>query len=83
MVEIMETNYARKLTAKEEIPRPKIHPSDPTPPPCLADKGDVAFYEDEAMTKFVGVWRACYKPPTRRNKYVTLNCTRRRLVWQS
>jgi hypothetical protein len=44
---------------------------------------DVAIYHDRACHRFYATFPFFYfkSKPTRRNRYVTLNCFRYRLVW--
>ena len=68
----MLTKYARKEPTTDPITL-KYCPE--------TKKQDVVFYSDlDAKTRYM-IWRWDANPPTKRNKYVTLNCSKWRLVW--
>lgn len=79
----MNTVYARKLTRDETIERvPPAHGYQLPVPPCCARKGDVAFYADRELTRFMGVHPGHYSGcPTRRHKTTMLNCMRVKIEW--
>ena len=47
----------------------------------LATCKDVIIYHDRNCRRFYANFPFFYKRPTRRNRYVTINCFRYKLIW--
>lgn len=75
----MNPLYAKKMVADavvdtRETPYGRID--------ITAHKGDIVLYADQAAKSFVCIFPGYYSNrPTRRNRWVTINCVRRPLRW--
>ena len=75
MAYIQPTVYARQEPTNDSVAIQYLDAK------TLATCKDVIIYHDQDCRRFYANFPFFYKRPNRRNRYVTINCFRYKLIW--